>query len=226
MESEFAAKLPPSHHKLILYDIALWNDVTGGQHSQLTDHHRFTRLYSAIILPDGVESYQLSKNQMHTKVAVNLKFATSPTLGHAKIQMLIANTATSAKSVTNPDILRKTVHPDQDEIYGLQPRYLCHNLWKDPPSLSLTMAEWSETAQPLPCPPFNEISNPITIKTITDNPALFQVKTPIQIDVFKSFLKHHPNPDFVNSVCDGLHEGFWPWADTLHESFPTTHDKS
>ena len=56
MESEFAAKLP-SHHKLILYDIALWNDIAGGQHSRLTDHHRFTRLYSAIVLPDGVKSY-------------------------------------------------------------------------------------------------------------------------------------------------------------------------
>jgi hypothetical protein len=57
IESEFAAKLASSHHKLILYDITLQNDVAGGQHSLLTDHHKFTRLYSAIVLPDGVKTY-------------------------------------------------------------------------------------------------------------------------------------------------------------------------
>jgi hypothetical protein len=30
----------------------------------------------------------------------------------------------------------------------------------------------------------------------------------------------------VCSVCEGLREGFWPWADTLHEVFPSTHDES
>ena len=55
MESEFAAKLPSSHHKLILYDVALRNEVAAGQHFLLTDHSRFSRLYSAIVLPDGVE---------------------------------------------------------------------------------------------------------------------------------------------------------------------------
>ena len=55
VESEFAAKLPSSHHKLILYDIALRNEVAAGQHTLLTDHGKFSRLYSAIVLPDGVE---------------------------------------------------------------------------------------------------------------------------------------------------------------------------
>jgi hypothetical protein len=64
------------------------------------------------------------------------------------------------------------------------------------------------------------------LKTITDNPSLFQVSTPINIDVFQSLLKHHPNPDFVDSVCVGLHEGFWPWADTLCISFSITYDES
>ena len=56
IESEFAAKLVSSHHKLLLYDIALRNEVAGGQHVLLTDRHQFTRLYSAIVMPDGVES--------------------------------------------------------------------------------------------------------------------------------------------------------------------------
>jgi Zinc knuckle len=56
MESEFAAKVVSSHHKLLLYDVALRNEVSAGQHCLLTDFHKFSRLYSAIVLPDGVES--------------------------------------------------------------------------------------------------------------------------------------------------------------------------
>ena len=37
IESESAAKLTSSHHKIILYDIALQNKVASGQHSLLTD---------------------------------------------------------------------------------------------------------------------------------------------------------------------------------------------
>ena len=55
IESEFAAKVSSSHHKLLLYDVALRNEVAAGQHALLTDHHRFSRLYSAIVMPDGIE---------------------------------------------------------------------------------------------------------------------------------------------------------------------------
>ena len=57
IESEFAAKVTSSHHKLLLYDIALRNEVAAGQHSLLTDHNRFSRLYSAIVMPDGIEGH-------------------------------------------------------------------------------------------------------------------------------------------------------------------------
>jgi hypothetical protein len=56
IESEFAAKVVSSHHKLLLYDVALRNEVSGGQQHLLTDPSHFSRLYSAIVLPDGVES--------------------------------------------------------------------------------------------------------------------------------------------------------------------------
>jgi hypothetical protein len=55
LDYEFAAKLPSIHHKLFLYDLALRNEVAGGQRALLTDHSKFSRLYSAIVLPDGVE---------------------------------------------------------------------------------------------------------------------------------------------------------------------------
>ena len=56
IKSEFAAKHISSHHKLILYDIALRNEVAAGQHILLTDFGKFTHLYSAIVMPDGIES--------------------------------------------------------------------------------------------------------------------------------------------------------------------------
>ena len=56
IEAEFAANIVSSHHKILLYDTALRNEVAAGQHILLTDHHRFSRLYSAIVMPDGVES--------------------------------------------------------------------------------------------------------------------------------------------------------------------------
>ena len=55
IESEFAAKITSSHHKLLLYDIALRNEVAAGQQTLLTDFHKFSRLYSAIVLPYGTE---------------------------------------------------------------------------------------------------------------------------------------------------------------------------
>jgi hypothetical protein len=74
------------------------------------------------------------------------------------------------------------------EIYGLQPKYLRHNLWEEGAALSPTTAEWTEHVRPLPCPSFAELFNPIVSETTADNPDLFQVHTPIKVDVFESLL--------------------------------------
>lgn len=121
---------------------------------------------------------------------------------------------------------KTTVRRGASEIFGLQPKYLRHNLWQEGSAPSPTTAEWSEQARPLPRPPLSEVFHPIAAKTIADNPNLFQIITPIKVDVFESLLEHHPNPLFVQSVCAGLREGFWPWADTMNGVFPSTHDES
>ena len=96
-------------------------------------------------------------------------------------------------------------------------------------TLSPATAEWSEHAVPLPRPPITEFINYGAMKTISDHPDLFQVCTPVNINVFKSLLKDHPNPlfpHFVKSVCADLREGLWPWADSLSNAFPNTLDES
>ncbi|KJA20810.1 hypothetical protein HYPSUDRAFT_203410 [Hypholoma sublateritium FD-334 SS-4] len=92
--------------------------------------------------------------------------------------------------------------------------------------MSPTAADWTETADPLPRPSSTDILNPVTSKTITENPSLFQIITPINVDNFEAMLVDHPNPAFVKSVCTGFHEGFWPWADTRRDGFPNTFDAS
>ena len=140
----------------------------------------------------------------------NPKLATNSMLALVKNSMVVASTGMFAKNAASPDMERKIVRMGASEIYGLQSKYLCHNLWQEGSELSPTTAEWSEQAHPLPHPPLFKVFNPVMAKTIADHPDLFQVNTPINVDVFKRFLEHHPNPSFVQSVCARLREGFWP----------------
>ena len=144
----------------------------------------------------------------------------------ARIATPSASIDMSAKPVASPITEKRSVRTEASEVYGLQPKYLRHNLWEQGSTLSPTTAEWSEHAPPLPRPRLSELMNLAVSKTVRDNPHLFKVQTPIKVDVFESLLTHHPNPLFVKSVCAGLREGFWPWADTMQEGYPETHDES
>ena len=107
----------------------------------------------------------------------------------------------------------------------LAPRYLRYNVWDPESDFTPTTAEWTETAKPLSRPPQSVLDDPIATKTIRDYPDLFRIVTPINVNVFESYLKDHPNQLFVKSVCIGLREGFWPWADTRKEGYPSINDE-
>ena len=53
---QFSVKVVSAHRKIILYDVAIRNEVAGGQCFLLTDTQRFNHLYSAIVMPDGIVS--------------------------------------------------------------------------------------------------------------------------------------------------------------------------
>ena len=53
---EFSSKMVSAHRKVILYNTAVRNEVAGGSSILLTDHADFFHIYSAIILPDKIES--------------------------------------------------------------------------------------------------------------------------------------------------------------------------
>ncbi|KAF8812582.1 hypothetical protein BYT27DRAFT_7252098 [Phlegmacium glaucopus] len=210
IEEEFAAKLASSHHRIILYDVALRNEQSSCQ----------TALKATPLQPS------LKKLSTTRNPPESLKSATSSTAGPASSPRTTADINISANPAKNQATPAKTVREGANEIYGIQPKYLRHNLWEASSVLSPTTAEWSLYAPPLPRPPRSEIMNPIVQKTIADNPNLFKIVTPIKVDVFESLLVNHPNQPFIQSVCMGLREGFWPWADTLRDNFPDTHDES
>ena len=192
------------------------------------DSHVFTLPLLCPTESNPIQTNHPTRIWTSSKLLTSWKYATSSMLAPAKTLTLGASIVTPVKAATKPDMEVKTARKGPNEVFGLQPKYLCHNLWDKDSTLSPTTAEWSEMALPLPHPPLSETSNPILNKTIADNPDLFQVFTSIKVDVFESLLKNHPNPAFVQleSVCMGLCEGFWPWADTLGGDFPLQHDES
>jgi hypothetical protein len=116
--------------------------------------------------------------------------------------------------------------PQRIELCGMRPRYLRYNVWDPNEKHTLTTAEWTETAKPLPRPSPEQLMHPVVRETIEKNPELFKIVTPVKIEVFEDLLRDHPNRPFVKSVCDGFKYGFWPWADIWKADYPETLDLS
>ena len=83
---------------------------------------------------------------------------------------------------------------------------------------------------PVPGVPLKEFENHEAIQMIKMNPELFQVNCSLNIDQFCELLVDHPNQALVDSVCQSLHEGYWPYADMkfgdIKAGYPTTLDMS
>lgn len=109
-------------------------------------------------------------------------------------------------------------------VRGLVPKYRRFNVWDDIGHRLPNTADWTLTARPLPRPPEGELSNVLNATTIRNNPSLFCVSTPINVDRFEELLVSHPNRAFVDSVLVGLREGFWPCADTTKDGYPVIND--
>lgn len=84
---------------------------------------------------------------------------------------------------------------------------------------------YSLTQPPLPAPPANALGHTEWSQTIRDNPHLFQIVTPIKVDIFIHMLRDHPNQPFIRSVERVLREGAWPWAN-VPDSYPSVWDNS
>lgn len=145
---------------------------------------------------------------------------------HADINMHASNA--SSKDITKVVALSRS-----EAVYGMRPKYLRYNVWdhelqndQNARPLPFCLADWTEQAKPLPSVPAQEFFNISAMETISSNPDLFKIITPVNVEHFEQLLQTHPNCPFVDSVCKGLREGFWPWADTHYESYPSIVDES
>ncbi|GAA5919140.1 hypothetical protein JCM5296_002709 [Sporobolomyces johnsonii] len=84
------------------------------------------------------------------------------------------------------------------------------------PSLDCTLSD-----APLPSVPPHILRDHVIAGTITAAPHLFDVSTPLKVDVLQHWLAPHPNRELVHSILSGLREGFWPGfeGDLDHSSF-------
>ncbi|XP_006463576.1 hypothetical protein AGABI2DRAFT_120388 [Agaricus bisporus var. bisporus H97] len=122
--------------------------------------------------------------------------------------------------------------PDMDEWSVLKesrgmitrPRFLRFNCGNIEGRALPRVVTWTLTAEPLPKTPQLLPSHPISI-LLKRRPNLFPIVTPINVKAFRSYLEKHPNRAFCESVCDGLENGFWPWAKVDVEGYPLTHDE-
>ena len=106
----------------------------------------------------------------------------------------------------------KTARSDEYASETKGPRYIEHSVWTDAdtsPLISPT-ATCTLSDEPLPRPSLQEFSNLDAMQTTHDNPHLFEIVTPINVNKFEKLLETHPNKLFVKSICISFHEGFWP----------------
>ena len=99
---------------------------------------------------------------------------------------------------------------------GAHPKYARDLLWEEDwyPSVraSAELSEDPSVTSPMPLPPARDSFHPDFLRTLDQNPDLFAVVTPIQVDRLEFLLAEHPNHPFVASVLRSLREGAWPWA--------------
>jgi hypothetical protein len=139
--------------------------------------------------------------------------------------------ATTLTPVQNVTVMRTPPLSVSSRVPGIdrwakRPRYVRDLVWADGELTQMTLAAWTENAPPLPPPPANELSNTTALKTIRDNPHLFKIVTPVDVDRLELLLRPHPNPPLVSSVCHGFRVGFWPWAVTEGVERPLLVDNS
>ncbi|KIJ24645.1 hypothetical protein M422DRAFT_194440 [Sphaerobolus stellatus SS14] len=157
------------------------------------------------------------------------KTSNQPPYAVASTGTIVPDPAGSATSVctVKAGTKRKSAPAKGDRIEERwkKPRYTRGFLWSAEEDPGTPSATSTLHAAALPSPPISELSNKTALATISQNPHLFKIVTPINVSRFESLLKSHPNRPYVQSVCRGLREGFWPHA-SIPPNSPDTFDFS
>ncbi|KAH6902560.1 putative retroelement protein [Coprinopsis sp. MPI-PUGE-AT-0042] len=135
-----------------------------------------------------------------------------------------AGTGMSVRAVGETTMVSRHVKEEEAKRRDYVQRYMRYNDWGS--SSPLRAPEWTIKAKPLPSPPTLILQDPILNRTIFENPHLFRISTPVDIEKLEEFTMSHPNPKFVASVLNSFRDGFWPLVPGYPESYPTTLDES
>ncbi|TFY74939.1 hypothetical protein EWM64_g9073, partial [Hericium alpestre] len=207
ISSLFTSILEANHGRVLQYDRAVRLRVSSRRDLYLTDVHQFAELALLRDLGKGIPAV----GGMTASARSLQPLAT----GHTS--------ASNALAATSPAHVLSV----SDEDYIATPRHRLGLAWALDDSYTYTLAaDWSLSAPPLPSPPENEQNNVLLHHTISQHPDLFKNPCIINCDQYENFLANHPNVPFVESVCSGLREGFWPSAITDRPGYPSTWDNS
>jgi hypothetical protein len=105
------------------------------------------------------------------------------------------------------------------------PRFLRFLIWDAADCTETPLVSWTLSLPPLPSVPRSVYTNDSINATLLSHSYLFDIITPIKVDVFEALLRQHPNRPLVTSVCRALREGHWPWTE-IPEHYPDTWDHS
>ena len=185
------------------------------------DNNSFSPIHTASCLSIQRSSYPMEYNTQEGKNpnhARQRSASDSITKDAAHLTADIDMRAITAEThrMESPHVLP----PPGIEVYGMRPKYHRYNVWDPENRQPVSTVEWTERAKPLPRPSPEQLMHPVSRQTIATYPDLFQIVTPIKINVFEDLLREHPNQPFVRSVCEGLRYGFWPWADIWKPGYP------
>ena len=128
------------------------------------------------------------------------------TMGAAPTHQPHVPTHTSVLNAEATDMsLQTATRPDTcTDCWAHCPCYARDLVWDEVLTHHMTLMQFTKIAPPLPSPPDNELNNQVALDTIVHNPHLFKLVTPINVDIFESYLTSHPNRPFVSSVCCGF----------------------
>ena len=162
------------------------------------------------------------------RIGRKMNLATNGMTVNATKRKRIAEDCMSATNAERKVTKERTVERLEHASEPKRPRYMERSVWTDVDSSPLVSptAACTLSDEPLPRPSTQEYSNLDAMNTVRNNPHLFKIVTPINVDRFEELLETHPNKPFVQSVCTSFHEGFWPWANTQKEEYPATWDFS
>ena len=195
----------------------------------LTSTHRLSEPFSLMfrvtypILGNVPNDFSSNPNSYFSERSVSWQMATV----HQKpvhSNMLVSSVAAGTKKRTAESINQPAAEKVDSSERWKRPKWAQGYLWSENEISHTSSMMAMEMAPQLPCVPDSQLNSPIPNKMIRDHPKLFQIITPINIDKFEH-LETHPNCPLINSVCQGLWEGFWPYTNIVPNS-PDTFDFS